>query len=240
MTHRANLHDGIGDAEATSDGKLNRIYVPSIAYASVPADGTAGFNAGCECIVDNGAAGADFYINQGSSTSCLFRAVLAGFISQQSFVIPLSEMRAATTMGILGNTAGTPSGALGITPGTFGTALPVLVGEAGASKTDVARFQFQIPWNFNPGGVITFVANAQEATATDGTLAINAYATAAGSNLGGSMSGTMGSSASNFTKAITTTGLVGGQVLDCEISAVTVTSGTITINSISALVDLLT
>ena len=46
--------------------------------ASVPTDGTAGYEKACFLQIKDGATGLQFYVNTGSTTSCAFRPVLIG------------------------------------------------------------------------------------------------------------------------------------------------------------------
>lgn len=45
------------------------------AGTTVPADATAGYAAGCVFMDTDGSAGAQFYVNQGTSSSCAFKAL---------------------------------------------------------------------------------------------------------------------------------------------------------------------
>ncbi len=46
---------------------------PSVLFSTVPADTTAGFAPGCTFVKRDGAAGAEFYVNEGTLASCAFK-----------------------------------------------------------------------------------------------------------------------------------------------------------------------
>lgn len=161
---------------------------------------------------------------------------------QQKFAIPLNDMCTPGTMQPLGAAAGTPAGACGITAGTFGTNAPVVVGEAGASKTDSFRFLWVVPHAYSPGGAINLVFNALETATFDGTIAVSGYLVQGtlGSDLiaFGAAAPPFTAAFANYTVPFTaTTGIAPGSVIDIEVTLVTVTTATIKIQSISALVD---
>lgn len=49
--------------------------------ATVPADGEAGFSVGCYFINTTGGPGVTAYVNEGTSTSCSFRAISSGMVN---------------------------------------------------------------------------------------------------------------------------------------------------------------
>ncbi len=154
-------------------------------------------------------------------------ALLPG-AAQAVYTKSLTDLRAAGTLGLLGNAAGTPAGAFGITPGTFGSASPLVVGESAsaASKTDVCRFSFALPQEYQAGQAISLKVKAAVSALphVGATLAVAIYA---GDGAGGASAQLVTTSAQPLTAtmtvltfAITSTALVPGQVLDCELTGV--------------------
>lgn len=76
MSNLQRPHSGLGILESLEANLGNsRIMVPSTLFASVPADGNAGFAPGCICEVYTaaGGSGVELYVNQGTNLSCAFR-----------------------------------------------------------------------------------------------------------------------------------------------------------------------
>lgn len=57
---------------------------------TVPADGTAGYVAGCIFQDVDGAAGSDFFINDGTDTSCDFNALVSSETAMANRVVPVT------------------------------------------------------------------------------------------------------------------------------------------------------
>ena len=72
MSHAGNIHDGTGHiSKAPNVGILDAF------GTTVPADATAGYATGCTFRHTDGGDSTALYVNEGSSTSCTFRAVTA-------------------------------------------------------------------------------------------------------------------------------------------------------------------
>ena len=162
-----------------------------------------------------------------------------GDITQETGVyeLYLQEWRAAGTLALLGNSAGTPANAFGVTPGTYGSATPIIVGEAasGNVKTDYGRYQFQLPPEYVAGQALTFRARAKLTTAatvpTSTTIDVEAYKADGEGGLGSDLCATaaqqLTASYANYDFTITPTGLAPGDKLDIRLTGlVTDTGGT--------------
>lgn len=72
MSHAVNIHDGTGHiSKAPNVGILDAF------GTTVPADATAGYATGCTFRHTDGGDSTALYINEGTNTSCSFRAVTA-------------------------------------------------------------------------------------------------------------------------------------------------------------------
>lgn len=72
MSHAVNIHDGTGHIS-----KAPNVGILDCFGATVPTDATAGYATGCTFRKTNGGDSTSLYLNEGSSTSCSFRAVTA-------------------------------------------------------------------------------------------------------------------------------------------------------------------
>ncbi|HMQ16016.1 MAG TPA: DUF2190 family protein [Phycisphaerae bacterium] len=142
------------------------------------------------------------------------------------FGVPLDQVRAPTTLAVLGNSAGTPSGALGLTPGTFGSASPILVGEAASnnSKSNAGRFLFTLPREYAAGEAITCRVRARitgdvEVAQTIDLVAHKADGAAGvGADLVATAAAAVTDAFANYDFEITPTGLAPGDVLDLSVT----------------------
>lgn len=117
---------------------------------------------------------------------------------------------------------------LGITIGTLGTAPPKLVTSDGASTTvtQYARQSFVVPPEYQTGQTIQLVANVSMATISDtsATLDAQVYSSDKVGGVGSDLCTTVATSvnsatATNYTFAITGSGLSAGDLLDIRITA---------------------
>lgn len=145
----------------------------------------------------------------------------------QPYTVPLTGMKTHATLVALGSAAGTPAGDMGLTPGTHGTNTPILIGEAANanSKSDAARFEFELPAEYVAGGTITIQVTAQITgnVQVAQTVAVQAYASDTHGGVssalvaGGAQAVTTSWAVYSFT--VTPTSRVAGDVLDCLITA---------------------
>lgn len=151
-----------------------------------------------------------------------------------TYRIPLTSLQAPGTGADLGSSAGTPAGALGMTVGTYATATPLLTTEVanGNKKTDKGRFQFRLPLEYVAGSDVVVRVRALRS----GTLAatppgqidvecVKATDSVAGSDICATtiqniLATAGGLTASNFDFTITGTGLVAGDLLDLQVTAI--------------------
>lgn len=72
MSHAVNIHDGTGHIS-----KAPNIGILDCFGTTVPADATAGYATGCTFRHTDGGDSTSLYVNEGTNTSCSFRAVTA-------------------------------------------------------------------------------------------------------------------------------------------------------------------
>lgn len=145
----------------------------------------------------------------------------------QPYTVPLSALKTHATLVGLGAAAGTPAGDMGLTPGTHGTNTPLAVGEAasGNSKSDAARFLFELPAEYVAGGTITVRIHAQITGLVQvaETLQVAAYASdkagGVSANLQSAGAQTLTAAFADYDFVITPTSRVAGDVLDILITA---------------------
>ncbi|MBW7907193.1 MAG: DUF2190 family protein [Phycisphaerae bacterium] len=164
------------------------------------------------------------WLDAGTGATAILRANLA-IEELKPYAIPLADVRAAGTGGILGNSAGTPSGALGLTPGTFGTNSPLLVGEAANnnSKTNAGRVLATLPPEYVAGGKVRIRVRAR--ITGDVQVAQTVDVVAHQSDGGGGISADLVTTAAqtvtdefaNYDFVVTPTALSPGDVLDVQV-----------------------
>jgi hypothetical protein len=165
------------------------------------------------------------------SPASILGAIARSALTQDAlkpYTVPLTQMQATGTGAQLGAAAGTPSGAMGLTVGTYGSATPLVVGEAasGNSKTDYCRFQFTLPGEYDAGETITLRVRAERTGALNvsGTIDASVYLSDGGGGLGSDLCATsvqtVTASFANYDFVVTPTGLVAGDTLDIQLTAV--------------------
>lgn len=187
------------------------------------------------------------------STAAIIGEVDRSSITQDAlaiYTVPLNRMGVTATLALLGASAGTPTGAPALTPGTHGSASPILTSEAANnnSKTNVCRFLFALPAEYDAGETITCRVRAKVggALAVAQTVDIEAYKSDLGAGVGSDLCATAAqavtTSYANYDFTITPTGLVAGDLLDIELTMVANDTGgsanqAITIGAVQMLLD---
>ena len=143
------------------------------------------------------------------------------------YPVPLTALKTHATLVGLGASAGTPAGDMGLTPGTCGTNTPLVLGEAasGASKSDAARFLFELPKEYVAGQAVTIRVRAKVTVAAtvSATIVAAAYkADGAGgdsANLVTTAAAALTTSFANYDCVVTPTALNPGDTLDILLTA---------------------
>jgi hypothetical protein len=165
------------------------------------------------------------------------------------YPVVLTGLKTHATLVGLGTAAGTPAGDCGLTPGTCGTNTPVVIGEAasGNSKSDAARFLFELPKQYVAGAAVTLKVRAKVTVAAtvSATLQAAAYradgAAGVSANLQAGAAQALTTAFADYTFTITPTALNPGDTLDVLLTlAVNDTGGTTgAVGEISAVTMLL-
>lgn len=125
MSHAVNIHDGLGQiAKAPNVGILDAF------GTTVPADATAGYATGCTFRHTDGGDSTAFYVNEGTSTSCSFRAVTAATQSVALTAAHASLTQAGTDSGDVAIQAITNSSPFGFANAAEGEAVVACVRNA--------------------------------------------------------------------------------------------------------------
>lgn len=155
------------------DGGNDKAFMADCLTAHIPADGTAGYAAGCILQVRNGSAGTVLYVNEGSKTSCDFNAILAG-TTTGTLYLPMEQWKVWDAMQTnLPGTAATDD--LGLTTGTFLTDSPTIksVDFGGTSTTAYARRQFTMPMDYVTDSNFSIIINASMQVVADASATID-------------------------------------------------------------------
>lgn len=168
------------------------------------------------------------------------------------FAIPMVDLRVWDALAT--NLPATPANDdLGLVGGTFGSATPkISTGDVKAAGcTRYARFQFQLPVEYDAGTSVTLRLHAGMTTTvadTSATLDVECYKSDSEAGLGSDLCATAAQdindlSDADFDFTITPTGLTAGDVLDIRLTVVVADSATGTaviadIGAIEMLVDI--
>jgi hypothetical protein len=122
--------------------------------ATVPVDGTDGYQTGCIFLHTDGGAATAAYINEGSVTSCNFNAVAGAAVVTKTIAIPLSDLRCEDAGQTL--LPATPDGDGG-TIGLGAAAGSPLTGTStnNTAATESCMFDFVVPENYAAGNDLT-------------------------------------------------------------------------------------
>ncbi len=93
MSRRHSLQDATGII--ADDGKNNATFAIGL---TVPTDGTAGYSTGCIFLDTNAAAGAQFFINEGTTTSCDFNAIVLSGVNLSGLLATADEINRSSDM----------------------------------------------------------------------------------------------------------------------------------------------
>jgi len=143
------------------------------------------------------------------------------------YPVNLGGLKTHATLVALGAAAGTPAGDMGLTPGACGTNTPLALGEAasGNSKSDAARFLFEVPKQYTAAAAITIRVRAKVTVAAtvSATIVPTAYrADGAGgvsANLVTTAAQALTTGFANYDFVVTPTAVVPGDTLDVLLTA---------------------